>query len=321
MIIQKKLMKKQTFFLLFIILMLQSYIVKSQQTFVTPSSYIDSIFSAVENNDFKKFRRQFDSSELKRIDHLKKTQKGSKMLENFILYADSQEKILVNNYRDISDTIKKYNLKLDNQYYNTFKYFIKPNANNEPEERTASVSFNFLKDSLIITISPYYYKLYKYNNQWVSKNKLEIENYKLSKISSQKTYFINELNEDFYTYGVKIFNLIKNKDFENLSKEYPQEKEYDLLDAPMRSARELPNYLRENKAKLNKGFYKLEILESIIPEKTQVRWHKKQYRYEANMEIRLFMKTSKGDRYLNIICLPTKNRIMLYNIDTDLDLP
>ena len=42
--------------------MLQSYIVKSQQTFVTPSSYIDSIFSAVENNDFEKFRSQFDSS-------------------------------------------------------------------------------------------------------------------------------------------------------------------------------------------------------------------------------------------------------------------
>ncbi|MDO6518557.1 hypothetical protein [Zobellia uliginosa] len=293
----------------------------SQETFVTPSTYIDSIFTAVKNNDFKKFRRQFDSRELKKANRLKTLGNLNEVQEKFILYVDDHEKGLVQNYNSLRDTINKYGLSRDRQYHNRFVYVNRLDKTHKRVEYAKSVDFSFLKDSVILTFTPFHYELHKTDTHWVSKNKLEVKRYPVQEISKRTPYFVNTIPEDFIAYGEKIYTLIKNRNLEDLKLEYPQKDEFGLLNTSEESLEKLPRYLQENHVKLEKEFDTFTIVESLYRERTSVLWKKKNYRNEGNMRVTLYVKTTKGDRLINIICMPTEKRIMLDHISTKLITP
>ncbi|HAS39349.1 MAG TPA: hypothetical protein DCS93_02675 [Microscillaceae bacterium] len=286
---------------------------------VAPASIIDSLLTAIKNNDFEKFSRQYYATQEVMDDQVfLKTASSDKRKQLTEAVLEKHQKKITKDFERLRDTVKKYKLTLEDLIENSFKYKSAfRRVLNKREDITREMYFRFVKDSILVSfqLSPMHLKgeQWKINPIW----EMNISAKKANEKYQKYNYLVRTFPQHPLDFAQHIYQKIKNKDIEGLQQEYITNVELKkILGFSEKSYRRAVEYTQKNKEELAREFKRFPAVDSLVLDKTQVIWNKKKRLYEPDLGIQLHLKTTKGDKKLRLRCVISDKRISIASFDT-----
>ena len=309
-------MKKLRFLTIIFITTLESCSVNSQQTFVTPSSSLDSVFTSIKDNDVNKLKRQLLS--IDEGEYLHKLENKQFDKKSYELLTKSEELELEKVFNSLKDSITKYNITIEDQIENKFHYYSEIDDRNKKRYDFAQkVSMTFLKDSTVLSI--YSGKLLNFNNHWKMLHpRLLISVSKQNDYTNTgKVYPINSTSRNLKEYGEYIYQILKEGNIEKIASEYPNKRDFEQFNFSEERVRKGLIYYKKDFDKVKENIKNFDIINSHISEKISIVWKTQRNPMKTGIKISLFLKTSEGDKLLDILCIATEKRIIVGKISTE----
>ena len=292
----------------------------SQKRLATPASIIDSLLLSVKNNDFEMFGRQYFSNQDIQIKWGYPQRPPSEKLDKEIkeLLRKHKRKI-TKDFEHLKEVVKKYNLTVDDLIKNTFKYesYFQQRLKKR-EYETSRMHFKFVKDTTFISfqLSPMYLR----SSQWKIDPVWDLKIYtdEVDSKYRKSNYLVRVFPQDPLEYAQQIYQNIKNQDIKGLLKAYPTSAELKkILGNSERNYREAMEDIQKNKRNLVKNFdqFYITYIDSLIAEKTYLKWGKRTYLHTPDFGIRLYLQTGVGVKKLHLRCIIADERILLVDIE------
>jgi hypothetical protein len=286
---------------------------------LSPFSMYDSIMDAVEQNDYKKFRRQYISTkELLDIDYIKKMSDATEQTKEVQRRLDTLAVVSKREFHQLKDTLKKYGLSKKDLYFTSYKYMERKDPKKDERYSYAkNLTFYLVKDSLKIAFNPY--PAFMYGDQWKMKYNLDIDVYPLrDREKNRKPYFVKTFPMSFMEFGDQMYELIKDQNIKKLLKTFATKKDLKKLLTNDKEIEKALIQIEENKARLQKEIGNYPEIKAYVPQKLSIYWPKHKYLEESDIRIALYLKTPKGSELLNIYAIITDKKLVVCDIATKL---